>query len=140
MRHRGQGPFSERMILRYGYSDKTSKSAAHAFVESQLTSAYGEAHLKRLEILLNTALRKSLRVEREPRTLDEEVRAILTEICSHSRKIGFHAEHLIVLAKKAWGDLPETIRQEPERRQEVLERVISECITEYYRTDRNETG
>lgn len=66
------------------------------------------------------------------------VRRSLRSLCRVARTHGVHVEQLVVLCKDAWRNLPQARELAPEARAALIEGVISQCIDEYYRTDRTD--
>jgi hypothetical protein len=61
------------------------------------------------------------------------VESALRVVTAEARAKQMHAEHLLVLLKDVWFSLP-PIRETPsgERQNVLLQRVITQCIREYY--------
>lgn len=71
---------------------------------------------------------------------DDSVHRSLRALCRLARTHGIHVEQLVVLCKDAWRSLPEARGLSPETGTSLLKSIISRCIDEYYRTDREEVA
>lgn len=78
---------------------------------------------------LEKALARFLANPKDSQGLDAALRAVTAE--ARDKKI--HAEHLLLVLKDVWFALPQ-IRQTPagESQNALLQRVITQCIREYY--------
>jgi len=79
------------------------------------------------------ALREALRrrVSEEPN--DGDLSAALRRVSAEARARGLHSEHVILLLKAVWGELPEATRHlAPDERRVMLERLVTRCLNEYY--------
>ncbi len=63
---------------------------------------------------------------------DGELRVLLRRVCDTARAHGLRAEHLVLLLKERWRELPEARRIPRQDAGDVLARVITACIREYY--------
>ena len=61
----------------------------------------------------------------------------LRSLCRVARTQGVPVEQLVVVCKDAWRTLPEARVLPVETRTQLLKDVISRCIDEFYRTDRD---
>jgi hypothetical protein len=53
-------------------------------------------------------------------------------VCERARRDGIRAEHLLVVLKESWRELPERADLPRFEADEALGRVVSACINEYY--------
>lgn len=79
-----------------------------------------------------SVLRRALRIGVRGCTRDGELRDALHRACAVTRDSGLHVEDLLVLLKEVWRELPEARRAPRQEADELLARVISLCINEYY--------
>lgn len=56
----------------------------------------------------------------------------MRDVCYTARRCGLRAEQLLVVLKDAWRRLPEVGRLDRYESDELLTRVIHDCIEEYY--------
>ena len=82
--------------------------------------------------LLRRALRSAVDAELDGRAGADVGRA-LREACERARQDSLRAEELLVLLKETWRQLPET-RQLRLDGHEMLARIVTACIAEYYRS------
>lgn len=64
---------------------------------------------------------------------DGELRRAMRLVCDDARHRGLRAEQLIITFKQVWATLPE-VRKVPRgaEREEMLARLVSMCINEFY--------
>jgi len=81
--------------------------------------------------LVRRALRCAIDAELDGRAGADVGRA-LREACDRARQNGLRAEELLIVLKETWRQLPETrpLRLDAA---EVLARIVTACIAEYYR-------
>lgn len=53
-------------------------------------------------------------------------------VCQNARLCGLRAEQLVVVLKESWRKLPEVRRLDRYESEEVLARIIHDCIEAYY--------
>jgi hypothetical protein len=65
----------------------------------------------------------------------QELHAVLSRAATEAREKNIQAEQLLVIMKDLWYSLPDlrTI-QDTDRQTELLQELISRCITQYYST------
>ena len=78
-------------------------------------------------------LREAIRRRLSAESLDGELLRALARLCAEARAREIRAEHVIIVIKHVWSEVPGATRALPpyEQRQ-VLERIIALCIDEYY--------
>lgn len=77
--------------------------------------------------MLQTAL--ALHLANRP-LLCEEIKDAVEEVCADGRSRGIQAERLIMELKRAWYSVPEPVAH---NKAEVISRLVSMCILEFYR-------
>ena len=87
----------------------------------------------RLRALCSVALRSALVADGSPAVTMEGVRPLLAEACREARDRGVHAEKLLVLLKSTWLELPDARNIPRHEHVDLLARVVTLCIDEYYR-------
>lgn len=65
---------------------------------------------------------------------DRALRDTIQELCAEARRAGLRPEELIVLVKATWRSRPELGTVSHGEPNPALDRVITMCIEEYYRT------
>ncbi len=79
------------------------------------------------------ALREAIRRHLAGPSTDRQLREALHRLSDEARAKGLRAEHLIILLKQVWRELPEALQTvEPQEQQQVLARLVTLCIDEYY--------
>ena len=64
-----------------------------------------------------------------------ELQDVLSRAAAESREKSIHAEQLLVILKELWHSLPDLRgAEDTERQNELLQELISRCITQYYAT------
>ena len=58
----------------------------------------------------------------------------LRRIAQEARQKKIHAEQLLIALKDVWFALPQVTRTPNDRQNELLQRVVTFCIREYYST------
>ena len=81
-----------------------------------------------------TALRSALQGQLRQPSADHSLRRALRALCVEARTKDLRAEQLIVLFKRAWHSLPESRGPDTRKKQELLDRLITICVQEYYAT------
>lgn len=81
-----------------------------------------------------TALRSALQGHLRQAVPDDALRRALHWLCADARARNLRPEHLILIFKQVWASLPEMQNRTGNRRQELLDRIITICIEEYYAT------
>ena len=62
-----------------------------------------------------------------------ELQEVLARAAAEAREKDMHAEHLLVIMKDLWYSLPDLRgASDIERQNELLQELISRCITQYY--------
>jgi hypothetical protein len=65
----------------------------------------------------------------------QELQDILSRAANEARDKDIHAEQLLVIMKELWYSLPDLrSAQDADRQTELLQQLISRCITQYYST------
>lgn len=82
--------------------------------------------------LLRHSLRCVLAAERNEEPDEAGLRVALRDVCERARCDGIRAEHLLVVLKASWRELPERAALPRYHADQALGRVISACIKEYY--------
>ncbi len=88
-----------------------------------------------LRELAHGALRRAAHAARAARVedaVDADARELVRRTCNTARERGLRAEQLLLVLKEAWRELPEAQRIPRYNSLEVLARVITVCIHEYY--------
>jgi hypothetical protein len=98
-----------------------------------------EVEVQRLEssfVLLSeratTAVRSAIQGQLRQPSADHSLRRALRALCVEARARDLRAEHLILLFKRVWHSLPESRGQETRKKHELLDRLITICVEEYY--------
>ena len=81
-----------------------------------------------------TAVRSALQAQLRQPSGDDSLRRALRSLCVEARARELRAEQVIVLFKRAWDTLPESRGTDGRKKQEMLDRVITVCVEEYYAT------
>lgn len=84
--------------------------------------------------MLETAL--TLQAEHRPLSC-AEIEDPVREVCTEAQKRGIKVERLIVDLKEAWHSVPDSTAHQ---KAEVMSRLVTMCILEFYRTHPTETG
>jgi hypothetical protein len=79
-------------------------------------------------VALRSALQSLVRTGAAP----AEVRRLVNVFCGAARRAGLYPEQLLIALKTAWHSLPEVRRQPRGGRDELLDKLISACIREFY--------
>ncbi len=78
---------------------------------------------------LEDALRQSLRLmiaaRHHERSNESALRQALHDVCARARREGVHAERLLIMLKKTWREMPETLRVARRDSEEALARVAT---------------
>lgn len=82
--------------------------------------------------LLRHSLRCVLAGEQYEESNEAGLRIALREVCERARRDGVRAEHLLIVLKESWRELPERAALPRAYADEALGRVVSACINEYY--------
>jgi len=77
---------------------------------------------------LRSALEEYLTTSGETPSLQPALRRIALE----ARQQKIHAEQLLIVLKDVWFELPQIARTPNEKQNELLQRVVTFCIREYY--------
>lgn len=81
-----------------------------------------------------TALRSALQGQLRQPSADHSLRRALRALCIEARTRELRAEQLILLFKGVWHTLPESRGKDTRKKQEMLDRLITICVEEYYAT------
>ena len=92
----------------------------------------GSESLGNLRERATIVLRRAVHTISNGYTIDGKLRESMQRICrlAHNREIT--AERLVVMMKEVWWEMPEAERVLGHRREEVLSRVVTLCIDEYF--------
>ena len=71
---------------------------------------------------------------RKAQDAEEDLRSTLRILCADARRLGVRPEELVVLIKTIWRAHPETCALPRSQTGPVLERIVSMCIDEYFRS------
>ena len=83
----------------------------------------------------STVLRHAVEAQQRGRDDHNAVGRSLRSLCRLARGHGILVEHLILICKDAWRALPDARDLPPDAANDMLKRVIAQCIDEFYRTD-----
>ena len=61
-----------------------------------------------------------------------ELQEVLARAATEAREKDIHAEQLLVIMKDLWHSLPDLRAADTDRQNELLQELISRCITQYY--------
>jgi hypothetical protein len=79
------------------------------------------------------ALREAIRLHLAGSSPNNYLGDALHRLSGEAHAKGIRAEQLIILLKQVWGEMPEVTRAlEPYERQQVLARLVTHCINQYY--------
>ena len=81
---------------------------------------------------------KTVPVSRLDDAVDGDARAMMRRTCEAAHAHGIRAEQLLLLIKDAWRELPEARRVPRHAAGDVLSRLITICIHEYYARERGQ--
>ena len=93
--------------------------------------------LGNLRELTTVVLRRAVYTVSNGYAIDGKLRDSMRRVCRLAQNREVTAEGLVVMLKGAWWDMPEAERVLGVRREEVLSRVITLCIDEYYGVNGN---
>ena len=82
--------------------------------------------------LTTIVLRRAVYTVSNGYTIDGKLRDSIRRVCSLARTRAVTVERLVVMLKEAWWEMPEAERVLGHRRDEVLARVVTLCIDEYF--------
>lgn len=88
--------------------------------------------LANLRELTTIVLRRAVYTVSNGYAIDGNLRDSMRRVCKMAQNREVPAEGLLVMLKDSWWDLPEAERVLGHRREEVLSRVITLCINEYF--------
>lgn len=88
--------------------------------------------LANLRELTTIVLRRAVYTVSNGYAIDGKLRDSMRRVCKLAQNREVPAEGLVVMLKDAWWDMPEAERVLGHRREEVLSRVITLCINEYF--------
>ena len=63
-----------------------------------------------------------------------ELQEVLARAATEAREKEIHAEQLLVIMKDLWHSIPDLRAADTDRQNELLQELISRCITQYYAT------
>ena len=61
-----------------------------------------------------------------------ELQQVLARAATEAREKDMHAEQLLVIMKDLWHSIPDLRAADTDRQNELLQELISRCITQYY--------
>jgi hypothetical protein len=61
-----------------------------------------------------------------------ELQEVLARAAAEAREKDIHAEQLLVIMKDLWHSIPDLRAADTDRQNELLQELISRCITQYY--------
>ena len=61
-----------------------------------------------------------------------ELQEVLARAATEAREKEIHAEQLLVIMKDLWHSIPDLRAADTDRQNELLQELISRCITQYY--------
>jgi hypothetical protein len=61
-----------------------------------------------------------------------ELQEVLARAATEAREKDIHAEQLLVIMKELWHSIPDLRAADTDRQNELLQELISRCITQYY--------
>ena len=93
-----------------------------------------EPHPSVLSERATTALRSALQGQLRQPSTDHSLRRALRAFCIEARTRELRAEQLILLFKRVWRTLPEARGADTRKKQDMLDRLITICVEEYYAT------
>lgn len=79
-----------------------------------------------------TALRTALQGQLRQPVQEASLRRALRAVCFEARMKQMRAEQLILVFKRVWYSLPEVQGRENSQRQELLDRIVTVCVEEFY--------
>lgn len=85
-----------------------------------------------LRDLARGALCRALLADGRTRQPDANVRELLRQACNVARARDMHVEHVLILLKEVWHELPELQLGRQGDAETRFARVVSLCIEEYY--------
>lgn len=88
--------------------------------------------LSNLRGLATIVLRRAVYTVSNGYTIDGKLRESMRRVCKLAQNREVTVERLVVMLKEAWWDMPEAERVLGHRREEVLGRVVTVCIDEYF--------
>lgn len=96
--------------------------------------AYDRMPSPRLEADTVEALRTVMQRAVQRGDHGQELQDILSRAAKEAREKDIHAEQLLVVMKDLWYSLPDIRSKDSDRQTELLQELISRCITQYYST------
>ena len=94
--------------------------------------AYDRMPSQRLEADTVEALRGVMQRAMRRGDHGQELQEILSRAANEAREKEIHAEQLLVIMKDLWYSLPDLRSNETDRQTQLLQELISRCITQYY--------
>jgi uncharacterized linocin/CFP29 family protein len=94
--------------------------------------AYDRMPSQRLEADTVEALRSVMQLAMRRGDHGQELQDVLSRAANEARDKGIHAEQLLVIMKDLWYSLPDLSSKDTDRQIELLQELISRCITQYY--------
>jgi hypothetical protein len=79
-----------------------------------------------------TALRTALQAQLKQPIQEASLRRALRAVCFEARMKNMRAEQLIVVFKRVWFSLPEVQGKDSPKREEILDRIVTVCVDEFY--------
>jgi len=95
--------------------------------------AFNRMPSPRLEVDTVDALRAVMQRAVHRGDHGQELQEVLVRAATEAREKDIHAEQLLIFMKDLWHSLPDVRKAEDSDRQtELLQELISRCITQYY--------
>ena len=94
--------------------------------------AYDRMPSQRLEADTVEALRSVMQLAMRRGDHGQELQDVLSRAANEAREKDIHAEQLLVIMKDLWYSLPDLRSKDTDRQIELLQELISRCITQYY--------
>lgn len=101
-------------------------------VSESVLSEQTSSELENLRELLDIVLRRAVYTVGGGYSLSSGLRESMRRVCALAHARDIRAEQLLVMIKEAWFKLPEPDRILRDHSGDVLARVITLCIDEYY--------
>ena len=109
---------------------------SEAMESNQGSGAREAERAPRIRDLADDVIRCALRAEARGEGPAGELRERLRLLCDRANASGLRPEQLLVILKDGWRESPEARRLTGRRASDVLARVVTLCIHEYYDTER----
>jgi len=94
--------------------------------------AYDRMPPQRLEADTVEALRSVMQLAMRRGDHGQELQEVLSRAANEAREKDIQPEQLLVIMKDLWYSLPDLRSKDTDRQIELLQELISHCITQYY--------